>query len=339
MPTDTCTNCLVPVDTQSCFQCVLCDRWTHNECANITDGLFKSLVNRAKNLNFICDLCLPKVNAIRQLASIPPLIPPTVVKKCKPLVEKIAVKKIKQTKRTAESAERTPIRQTRSRTTAQKSESISTTGREAIGLSGANTSELSHPLPSGDQVTGITQDTLASCDSELNVNDLPRDDSQWSTMQRKTKIVDRSRCLLLVKAPESMDPHPENRIMHDRDLLKKYISKMFDSDEDGLFVEMAYRLGKRSDQPELNPRPLRVVLESSDACERVFKRTYRLRGESVFVLRDLCPEDRVKMKQAVEELKRRKDQGESNLTIVDFRVVPKRPIIRWRPGIILPTDP
>ena len=115
------------------------------------------------------------------------------------------------------------------------------------------------------------------------------------------------------------------------------VAKLFDQDEGGVSVISAFRMGRRSDDPSVSPRPLKVVLDSSVTCRRVFSRVHRLKGESYRVLRDLSPEDRVRMRQAVQELKERKHNGENNLHIVDFRVVVRRPRVVWHPVVLLPT--
>lgn len=85
-----------------------------------------------------------------------------------------------------------------------------------------------------------------------------------------------------------------------------------------------------------NPRPLKVVLESENERTRILSRTNRLKGESYYIVRDLSPEDRMKMRTAVTELKRRKQLGEQNLRIVDFQVVSRTPKARWKPILLVP---
>ena len=103
--------------------------------------------------------------------------------------------------------------------------------------------------------------------------------------------------------------------------LRKCISRLFDESEQGVCIVSAYRLGKKHDDATANPRPLKVVLESESECRRILSRTSRLKGENFFIVQDLSPEDRVKMRTALMELKQRKQLGEENLKIVDFQVV------------------
>lgn len=151
--------------------------------------------------------------------------------------------------------------------------------------------------------------------------------------------LNRERCLIIVNSPESRKESPAERILDDQAFLQSLVTKLFDKGEDGINVISAFRLGKRPEDPSSNPRPLKVVLTSDEECRRVFSRVHRLRGENYRVLRDLSPEDRVRMRQAVQELKERRDKGETNLHIVDFRVVARRPRIVWQPVVILPWAP
>ena len=99
-----------------------------------------------------------------------------------------------------------------------------------------------------------------------------------------------------------------------------------------------YSLGIQVRQKQVGlskPRPLKLVLGSVEERDRVLKRTYRLRGTDIWVARDLSPEDRVRQREAVAELKERTSAGEKNLHIVNFRVR-SRQSVKWRPVVLLP---
>jgi hypothetical protein len=138
-------------------------------------------------------------------------------------------------------------------------------------------------------------------------------------------------------ARESEEALSSQRMEHDAQVLQKCISTMFGPNEPGLQILGAIRLGKRSDDAAQKPRPLKVVLESPDDCARVLRRTYKLKGEPIRILRDLSPEDRERMKSALDELKERRSAGETDLSIVDFRVVKKPPRVRWIPIVLYPS--
>lgn len=150
------------------------------------------------------------------------------------------------------------------------------------------------------------------------------------------KRPNRDRCLIVIRAPESSKANPTERMLDDQNFLQNMVSVLFDDNEDGINVVSAFRLGKKPDDPRSNPRPLKVVLKDTDEARRVFSRTSRLKGLDYRVVRDLSPEDRIRMRDAVQELKQRRQLGETNLQIVDFQVVVRRPRVVWHPVALLP---
>jgi len=99
---------------------------------------------------------------------------------------------------------------------------------------------------------------------------------------------------------------------------------------DSARVESVVRLGKRSSDPSSNPRPLKVVLDTTDNKINLLRRAKNLRRqqeggwEKVFVHQDLTPKQREARKLLVAELKERKAAGETNLMIYNGRIVQNR---------------
>ncbi|CAH8452261.1 unnamed protein product [Dicrocoelium dendriticum] len=145
----------------------------------------------------------------------------------------------------------------------------------------------------------------------------------------------RDRCLIIMNAAESNKATPAERILDDQILLERLISLLFDEGEQGINIVSAFRLGRKQEDPT-KFRPLKVVCQTEEECRRILRRTSRLKGEPYYVLRDLSPEDRIKMKKAVEELRTRRGNGETDLHIVDFCVVRKTLRARWRPILLIP---
>ena len=141
----------------------------------------------------------------------------------------------------------------------------------------------------------------------------PKASASAAALVKPSSGLNRDRCLIIMQASEPTKDSAADRILEDQNFLQNMVAKLFDPDEEGISVISAFRLGRKSDDPSVSPRPLKVVLGSSEACRRVFSRVHRLKGESYRVLRDLSPENRVRMRQAVQELKERKLNGESNL--------------------------
>lgn len=145
----------------------------------------------------------------------------------------------------------------------------------------------------------------------------------------------RKQCLIMVNAQEQIGETAEERVKQERDFLQSVFGKLFDQGEEGVTILSAFRLGRKRDEGD-KPRALKIVLASEDEVQRVMKRTGRLKGQPFRILRDLSPEDRIKMRAATQELRERLEAGERDLHIVDFRVVKRKPHIRWKPLAILP---
>jgi hypothetical protein len=150
----------------------------------------------------------------------------------------------------------------------------------------------------------------------------------------------RERCLILSNIPEPVEEDSEKRMEREGQFLQSLISKLFDNGEEGVTILSAFRLGKKlENDSSCRPRPLKIVLASEEQAKRILRRGYRLKGEELWIRKDLCPEDRVKLREAVQERKRRTEAGETHLRIVDFRVIKVVPRSIWKPISISPEVP
>lgn len=90
------------------------------------------------------------------------------------------------------------------------------------------------------------------------------------------------------------------------------------------------RLGKRSENDADKPRALKVVLESEEQKIKLLKVAKNLRSlkekglDKVFIQQDYTRRQQEKRKSLVAELKERLTMGETNLIIVDWKIVKKR---------------
>ncbi|VDP67975.1 unnamed protein product [Echinostoma caproni] len=149
-------------------------------------------------------------------------------------------------------------------------------------------------------------------------------------MQQR-KLPPRSQCVIVVNLPEAEATDAQARLDHDLQLLRSHMVTLFDGDEvepaASIRVKAAFRLGKpRQDN---SPRPLKVVLQAESEAKAILQRTRKLKETPVRFLRDLDPDQRRKLKTALEELRERRAKGETDLCIRDFRVYRNRPQLRW----------
>lgn len=174
---------------------------------------------------------------------------------------------------------------------------------------------------------------------EQKFQERPKDAADLGISKKQTETEQeirrppREQCLIILNIPESNAEVAQARVNHDLSELRSCLGSIFVPGEEvvaaSIRVKGAYRLGKRREDPENNPRPLKIVLNSAEEAKSILKRTYRLKGKPIRILRDLSPEERMKLKGALDELRVRRENGESNLYIQDFRVVKRKPRIRW----------
>lgn len=99
---------------------------------------------------------------------------------------------------------------------------------------------------------------------------------------------------------------------------------------DNVSINGIVRLGKRAEDLSVKPRPMKVIVASEEQKIKVLKQAKNLKSkkeggfDKVFIHQDLTPKQRQERKVLVDELKRRKDQGEENLILVNGRIVTKR---------------
>ena len=142
----------------------------------------------------------------------------------------------------------------------------------------------------------------------------------------------RKQCLILMNVPESDADKSQDRLNHDVAQVHTCLSQLFSPDEADLAKQIrllsVYRLGKRTPGKH---RPLKIVCGSEDQIKTITKRSYRLKGQDIRILRDLSPEDRLRLRTAVKELQEKRANGDNDWIIRDFQLVRRRPKVKWHP--------
>jgi len=99
---------------------------------------------------------------------------------------------------------------------------------------------------------------------------------------------------------------------------------------DNVNVDKLVRLGRKPEDTNSKPRPLKLVLQNEDQKTKLLKEAKNLKEkkeggwDKVFMHQDLTPKQRELRKVAVAELKDRMARGERNLIIVNNKVITKR---------------
>ena len=119
----------------------------------------------------------------------------------------------------------------------------------------------------------------------------------------------------------------KDREAEDKDLTEVLLHKM---SCDTVSVKQVTRLGAPPEEGQAaKPRPLRITLETEDAGNTVLRNAKNLKGKEggwdrVFVHQDMTPKQREARKVLIQELMERKNNGETDLIIVNGRIVTRR---------------
>jgi len=95
-------------------------------------------------------------------------------------------------------------------------------------------------------------------------------------------------------------------------------------------VKQITRLGKRPPGSDGKPRPILLHLDTEESKIKILRGAKNLRttkeGERVFIHRDLTPKEQESRTKLLQELRNRKQEGETNLIIVKDRILEKRQV-------------
>lgn len=128
-------------------------------------------------------------------------------------------------------------------------------------------------------------------------------------------------------APESKKEAAPERHKDDMAILQTQIDKLLEQGEPGVTVKALIRIGPKKPEDD-RPRPLKVVFAGPNDPKRLLSTAYKLRGNGLIMRPDLSLEDRAKLREAATELRNRTREGETGLTIANFRVIQRKRLIQ-----------
>ena len=157
--------------------------------------------------------------------------------------------------------------------------------------------------------------------------------AEVATLQEQTKTMQQDK-----HEQEEMDRRKTNLIMHGMEEGSD-VNGAKEEDEnniteilhvigcDDVSVESVTRLGRKSDEEGAKPRPIKLVLASESQKDKVLRKSKNLRSQTnnrftaVFMHQDLTPLQRERRRSLLQELKNRRDQGETNLILRNWKIV------------------
>ena len=165
--------------------------------------------------------------------------------------------------------------------------------------------------------TAVGRDNVEDLVRTKMYEDKIEEEEQW---KRKTSVI-------VHGLEEPRGSTPEERKHEDEETI---ITLLHSLNLDDISVDNIIRLGKRPEQVDAKPRPIKVVIASEEQKLRVLSKAKNLprKGEGetngIFMHQDLTPKQRVRRQELVKELKSRQSQGEKNLIIVNWKIVERR---------------
>jgi len=128
-----------------------------------------------------------------------------------------------------------------------------------------------------------------------------------------------------LREPEATDD--DDRIAEDAAQIAEMMDKISCADAS---IKKIIRLGKRPEEPDATPRPIKLVMETEADKEQILESAKNLRNikeggfARIFIHQDLTPKEREARKKLVEELKQRRANGEKDLILVNGKIVVRR---------------
>ena len=153
-----------------------------------------------------------------------------------------------------------------------------------------------------------------------------REQTREEKEEEEDKI--RRQCNVIIHGlPEPTATEADDRRNEDLNLVEQMLHVM---NCDQVSVNHITRLGTPKEDPSSKPRPVKLSMLSSDARLKVLRNSKNLRvsndatWKTVFMHQDLTPRERENRRRLVQQLKDRKSAGETNLIIINGKIVTRR---------------
>ncbi|VDP43210.1 unnamed protein product [Schistosoma curassoni] len=152
----------------------------------------------------------------------------------------------------------------------------------------------------------------------VNMQDLTSRSKTVNTISKEVKPLP---SLIIWNQEESKDDDPDNRHSQDLQLVESVIRNVLPGEVSGLDITKVIRLGKWVGSETHSRRILKLVLGNFEERDMLLNNARKTRDSNIRIRPDWSLNDRIKWKNALTELRTRKLNGETNLTIKGFWVV------------------
>lgn len=357
---ETCKKCLKKVkNNQMGVICDYCQIWFHNECVNINRGEYKMLNELENKVKWYCEDCSELVSGMQQenneLKREKEILKKQNQNLMKYMEQLIELKDdIEQMEERLESKIDIKVDKRLNKAIAKKEEQIlkkvndahlryeehlrdqlkqlgSDTATEIRKLEQKNKQQK---LEAG-ELEHIKRQVVDKCVQEIDQKKKQDEsdelemkktkESQMRNIETKLESLEkekRKKNLVIYNLQESNKTEPSQRYNEDRE----HIQKIFTQEllRDGFRVERIIRLGKKT---EGNRRPTLVVMRSEEEKMDVLVNAKRMRHSTdypkLYINKDLTVSERMKEKQLREQLREKRNKGETGYTIKKGKLINK----------------
>jgi hypothetical protein len=304
-------TCLKSVsDQENRVMCELCDKWFHAKCQNTPDSMYKALNQFSKELHWFCSGC--KAGAEKLL---------TVVAKLQFKVDKLEEELARiNLELQAEVARMT-----------KEIRDDMTVIRERLAKCETKTEE-------GTKMTTEKEHLWTSIVAKEVDTQISGVAAEMSSLQQQTKTIIEDReeqqeinrrrnCAIIHGLKEAEGDDIESKKKADGDKIQELLHQI---DCDDVSVNAFVRLGKPGTDPNAKPRPTKMMFTSEALKDKVLSHAKNLKTvtkqefNKVFLHQDLTPRQRQARHLLVQEMKDRQAAGETDLIIVNGRIVKRR---------------
>lgn len=331
-----CGTCSAPVTNQdNGASCELCDTWYHCKCQGISDAMYKAMNQYSSDLHWFCKNCRP--GAEKLLASI------SIVKaRTDKLDEEITKTKdelkseINQVlaKLNEIKGDISEFGNRMERCEARAEEnSKDLQGKIDARIMNIQSDLVDKEMPKWSEIVGKevgTRLAVVSADM-ISVQSALQEQSKAMSRDRDelNEIYKRRQNIIIHGMREPAAEGKEAQESADSDQLQELLHEL---KCDNVSVNSLTRLGNRSNDPTAKPRPIKMVLASEEQKHKVLQMSKNLKTrnatgpDKIFMHQDLTPNQREKRHLLVQELRQRRESGETDLMIVNLKIVKRRAV-------------
>lgn len=302
-----CLDCKKRVlENQQGLKCDSCGNWYHSECQDILEEIFDFLQDHADepSLQWCCKRCLDKTKKEFEVTSTMQLLDErfsTFADAINKQVGELAgiINKIQEKLDTKEPQNKEETQELHKRVE-EKVDKLMMSVEKQRKLDG----HMVH-----DCVEEVVKIKLREDEEEIE-----------ELKKRKTSVI-------IHGLEESKATNPVERKTFDENLLTDLLHEI---KCDNVSIRSVIRLGRKEEDNQAKPRPVKVTIASEEQTEQVLTKAKNLHGRDkrglniVFIHQDLTPNQRKQRAALVQILKQRQSQGEQNLIIVQGKIVVRR---------------